>query len=180
MKSKSTIGTKPYAIAIDNLYIWVVCRDASVWGYKIESETMYTINIPNVSFNDTPYICSDNINIWITNPIDNKVYQILISLIISQTPTINTIIVGSNPKGICSDGLNIWVANYGDDTISQINCSNGVIINTISSEGHGPFSLYSDSSNVWVSNYASNIISKIKIQQNIISVGPNPLIIKKW
>lgn len=57
---------------------------------------------------------------WSTSPITGVTYQIEIL----SGNIINTIPVGSDPRGLYSDGNNVWVCNYNDSTLSIINYSN--------------------------------------------------------
>ena len=62
-----------------------------------------------------------------------------------------TIAVGENPWGISSDGLHVWVANSSSDTVTELNSSDGSIVQ-IRDGGSDPRGISSDGDHVWVVN----------------------------
>jgi outer membrane lipoprotein-sorting protein len=96
----------------------------------------------------------------------------------SYPKVVNTITVGSNPKGVSSDGTNVWVTNSNSSNVSQISCSSGNVVKTIT-VGSNPQGVSSDGTNVWVTNSnTSSSVSQISCSSGnvvkTITLGSNP------
>jgi DNA-binding beta-propeller fold protein YncE len=65
--------------------------------------------------------------------------------------------VGKNPQSISPDGTDVWVANFDDATVTELDASDGSIVQTIPCEGV-PDGISSDGTHVWTSNLGSGVI----------------------
>jgi YVTN family beta-propeller protein len=96
----------------------------------------------------------------------------------AASEVINTITVGSDPRGVSSDGTHVWVTNTGEDTVSEIEASSGKVINTIPG-GKVTTGVSSDGTHVWVTNDDEDTVSEIEASSgkviNTIAVGVVPL-----
>ena len=87
------------------------------------------------------------------------------------------IAVGTEPVGISSDGIHVWVPNLTDNTVTELNASDGSLVQTIP-VGAGPKWLSTDGTHVWVANFTDNTVTELNasdgsLVQNIF-VGSQP------
>jgi YVTN family beta-propeller protein len=66
--------------------------------------------------------------------------------------------VGESPEGVSSDGTHVWVANFDDGTVTELDASDGSVVQTVTCEGD-PLSISSDGTHVWTSDIGSGVMS---------------------
>ena len=77
----------------------------------------------------------------------------------SAATVVQTITVGSGPRGVSSDGTHVWVANWGN-TVTELNASTGSVIRTIP-VGSDPYGVSSDGTHVWVANSGDDTVTEL-------------------
>ena len=64
-----------------------------------------------------------------------------------------------HPYGVSSDGTHVWVANTSDNTVTELNASDGSVVQTIPWAAT-PYGVSSDGTHVWVTNSYDNTVSE--------------------
>ena len=83
-------------------------------------------------------------------------------------------------SGVSSDGTHVWVANGIDNTVTELNASDGSVVQTIG-VGVQPRELVSDGTHVWVPNYEDNTVTELNASDGsvvqTIGVGTYPYVV---
>ena len=91
---------------------------------------------------------------------------------------IGSVAVGEAPDGVVSDGTHVWVANSHANTVTEIDASNGKVVNAAIKVGKAPAGIASNGTHVWVANSGDNTVSEIEASSgNVIrtlNVGKEP------
>jgi YVTN family beta-propeller protein len=78
------------------------------------------------------------------------------------TPTLlgKSFPVGDDPFGVSSDGTHVWVANDLSNSVTELNASDGSLVQTIAVGNH-PYGVSSDATHVWVANNTDSTVTEL-------------------
>jgi YVTN family beta-propeller protein len=97
--------------------------------------------------------------------------------------TVGTTTVGNRPLAVSSDGTHVWVANYDSNTVSELNASDGSLVQTIP-VGSAPRGISSDGDDVWVADEASDAVTELDASDGslvrTIPVGDSPTAVSSY
>lgn len=107
-----------------------------------------------------PYgITTDGSNIWIVDPLDDKVYKYTMAgVFVSWFSTIGH---GTAPVSITTDGSNIWVSESATDEVYKYTMA-GVYVNSWDTSGQSgsPYGITTDGSNIWIFDITTDFVYK--------------------
>ncbi len=150
------VGSSPEAISSDGTHVWVADW-SGLSVTELDASTGAVVNTIELGFNPQG-ISSDGTHVWVTGGVQTPDgYSTLTELDASTGALVNTIDLGvfRAAYGVSSDGTHVWVTNPSADLVTEINASDGSVLQSIYADGE-PVGISSDGTHVWVTNYASN------------------------
>jgi hypothetical protein len=72
----------------------------------------------------------------------------------------------NEPYGVAFDGSHIWVTNSNGNSVTELNASDGSLVQTLSGGSYGfngPEGVAFDGSHIWVTNYTGSSVTELSI-----------------
>jgi len=150
----------------------------------------------SASFNQPAGVCTDGINLYVSDNQNNRIRRIVLSTGVVSTLAgsgygssngTGTSARFSSPRGVCTDGTNLYVVDEDNDMIRKIVLSTGVVstvagvgVSTVgvvngtgtSARFHVPSGVCSNGTNLYVAEQGNNVIREIILQPGSYSISP--------
>ena len=153
----SNLGIFPFGVTFDGARVWTANLGVpgSVSIITPGATTPWTVTTVTTGFSQLLGALYDGTNVWVTDIGAGKLLKLDSAGAILQTVT-----VGSAPKGPTFDGTNIWVPNSFSNSVSVIRASSGEVLATLTGNGlSAPNAAAFDGQRVLVTNGSGDSVS---------------------
>jgi len=181
--STTTVGSRPYAVAVAGRYAYVVNYDNPLAIFDISIPTA-PVQVGTVTVGNGPISVAVNGRYAYTANINGNTVSVVDVSNPNAPVQIATVAVGAAPSSIAISGRYAYTANYTANNISVIDISNPSapsVVATLSMAGSGATNLVVSGRYAYVANFDNNTMSVLDIstpstpvQMATTSVGTHP------